>query len=222
MLIFTKIYSRNIVYKNDLIGELCSKLYLPVVYIFKFKEKSFGGYSFMDMNMDVKDLFAKLKKNGKGAEKKPRTSGGITGFFEKNPKMKIIIPVILLVISVAVALTIIFTTGKTTLPTGPATPEDSQKVDILPEEVNFHEEFSDGGGNVFDEIEIANAKVTMITENSDGYYTAIIETKKASYATVQVGDHINGSDWLCEDINENGVKLSCNGKTVELKYNNGK
>ena len=222
MLIFTKIYSRIIVYKNDLMGEVCLKLYLPVVYILKFRENLFGGYSFMDMNMDVKDLFAKLKK-GKSAEKKSSTGGGITGFFEKNPKMKIIIPVILIVISVAVALTIIFTTGKTNIPTGPADiPNEGQKVDILPEDVNFHEEFDKVGGDVFDEVDIANARVTFISQNSEGYYTAVVETKKASFTTLKVGDHINGSDWLVEGIDDNGVELSCNGKKIELKYNNGK
>ena len=41
------------------------------------------------MNMDIKELFAKLKggKSGKGGS-------GFTAFFDKNPKMKIIIPII--------------------------------------------------------------------------------------------------------------------------------
>ena len=65
------------------------------------------------MNMDIKELFAKLKGSKGGG----KSGGGITAFFDKNPKMKIIIPIVLIAISVLVALIIIFTTEKT-LPQG--------------------------------------------------------------------------------------------------------
>lgn len=167
----------------------------------------------MDMNMDVKDLFAKLKKD-KGEKK---VGGGLTGFFEKNPKMKIIIPVVLIAISVIVALIIIFTTGKNDVKDVDSNNfENQQQVQVLPQDVIEHESY-ENGDDVFDEVEIANAKITMIMNNSDGYYTACMVTDHNTFPHLQVGDHINGSSWLVENITDDTVTVSSNDKKIELK-----
>mgnify|MGYP003319652337 CR=1 FL=1 len=56
--------------------------------------------------MDIKDLIAKLK-SGSGKSSTKAGGSSFTAFFDKNPKMKIIIPAVLVAISVLVALVII-------------------------------------------------------------------------------------------------------------------
>lgn len=170
------------------------------------------------MNMDIKDLIAKLKKgksSGTG-----RRSGGLVAFFDKNPKMKIIIPAILLAIAVLASIVIIATTSKN--PIKDNTPVNSNnagdKIDVLPKDVRDLEEIEIGGDNVFDEIDVAHAKITAIMVNSDGYYTATMVTDKQSYPHLQVGDYIGGSSWLVENITDDEVVIALGEKKVEIKY----
>lgn len=167
------------------------------------------------MNMDIKDLIAKLK-GGSGGGKKEGNS--LTAFFDKNPKMKIILPAIVGAISILVALAIIITTNSPDIDTTPVGGGEAQNVDVLPQDVRDLEDIEIEGENVFDEVDIANAKITTIIVNSDGYYTAVMETKTNSYATLQVGDYINGSSWLVEDITDDCVIVALGEKKVEIKY----
>lgn len=170
------------------------------------------------MNMDIKDLFAKLKK-GKGSGGSAKGGSKFLAFFDKNPKMKIIIPVILIVISVLVAGIIIFTTEKNTvgdIPTGGATNGD--KVDVLPEDVRNLEDIELEGDDVFDEVDVSHAKITAIMVNSDGYYTATMVTDTQSFPHLQVGDYIGGSSWLVENITDDAVTITLGEKRVELKF----
>lgn len=167
------------------------------------------------MNMDVKDLIAKLKsKGGKGSSK----SGGssLTAFFDKNPKMKIIIPIVLILISALVSVSIIVTTKTSKVDSTPVNVENGDQVDVLPQGIIVVEEDEVGSENVFDEVAIANAKYTAMIYNSEGYYTAQLETK-SNIITVKVGDYIDGSSWLVEDISEEKVVLSLGDKKVEIK-----
>ena len=167
----------------------------------------------MNWNIDIKDLFAKLKGGRSGGKK----GGGITSFFEKNPKMKIILPVILLVISLAVALVIIFTTGSTDIDTSPvgASGEGAQ-VDILPDDVREIEDIDLNGEDVIGKADLARAKLTTIIVNSEGYYTAVVETESYSYSTLQVGDYL-GDSWLVENIDDTSITLCCDDEKVVLE-----
>ena len=167
------------------------------------------------MNMDIKDLIAKLKGGNSGAKR----GGGITGFFEKNPKMKIIIPAICVGISVLVALVIIITTGTIEIDNSPVGGDSTgTHVDILPQDVREYEDIEVLGDDVFDDVALANAKVTAIIVNSDGYYTATVEADNQSYPHLQVGDYVGTSSWLVEDITDECVIVALGEKKIQLTY----
>ena len=168
------------------------------------------------MNMDIKDLIAKLK-SGSGGNK--RSAGGLTGFFEKNPKMKVVIPAICLGISVLVALVIIFTTGTIEIDESPVGGNNTgSQVDVLPQDVRNYEDIEVLGDDVFDDVALANAKVTAIIVNSDGYYTATVEADNQSYPHLQVGDYVGTSSWLVEDITDECVIVALGEKKIQLTY----
>ncbi len=166
------------------------------------------------MNMDIKDLIAKLKGNGGGNKR----GGGITGFFDKNPKMKIIIPVIVASISVLIALVIIATTNAPKIDTTPVGSGEVQNVDALPQDVRDLEDISVEGEGVFDDVAISNAKITGIYYNQDGYYTATMVTDTKSYPNLQVGDYVDGSSWQVVEINEQCVVVALGEKEVTIKF----
>lgn len=167
------------------------------------------------MNMDIKDLIAKLKGGSDGTKR----GGGLTGFFEKNPKMKVIIPAICLGISVLVAIVIIATTGKIEIEEMPTGGENAgTQVDVLPQSVRDYEDIDLVGDDVFDDVALANAKVTAIIVNSDGYYTATVEAESQSYPHLQVGDYVGSSSWLVEDITDDCVIVALGDKKIQLKY----
>lgn len=169
------------------------------------------------MNMDIKELFAKLKSKGGNGR---RTNGGISSFFAKNPKMKIIIPVIFIVISFLVALVIIIQTGSTKIPDVPASSgEPSSDVEVLPQDIRDAEKL-DGinDAQVFNEAVLAHPKVTAIFYNNDGYYVATVETDNAHYPNLKVGDYVAGSDWLVESITETQVVFTCNEQKITVNF----
>lgn len=170
----------------------------------------------MDMNIDIKDLFAKMKTGG--GKKDARKKGSITTFFEKNPKMKIIIPVVIVVIAVVVAVLIIISGVKTDTDLGEDVTVAGQSVAILPQLERIEGETLAAGVDPFSEDVIANATITGMIYNSDGYRTAIIKTKYASY-TIQVGDYVGSSDWLVEAMTDSSVTFSLGEKTrtIEMK-----
>ncbi len=174
----------------------------------------------MDMNMDVKDLIAKLKKGGgkKGAANK-KGGNPVLAFFDKNPKMKIILPLILLLIAAAVAVAFIVTGAKTDVDVNTdAGKPQGEAVDVMPMLERPIGEALEDGANPFDEDAIANAKLKGTMYNSNGYWTALVETKTHSYV-LQVGDYVSNSDWLVEEINDNSITFSMGDKkrTVEIK-----
>lgn len=170
------------------------------------------------MNMDIKDIIAKLKaKSGGGS----RNSGGVAAFFEKNPKMKIIIPAIFLAISLLVSVIIIIKTGKTKIPDVPvdSSGASQNQVEVLPEEIREAEKL-DGINDaaVFNQAVLAHPKVTAIIYNNEGYYTATVETDNAHYPNLSVGQYVAGSDWLVESITADRVVFSCNGQEITVTY----
>lgn len=168
----------------------------------------------MDMNMNVKDVIAKLKS---GKKKDARGGSAITKFFEKNPKMKIIIPAIILLISVAVAIAIIISGVTADTELAPEVSVAGQSVEVLPQLERTTAPIGEGV-DPFSEDVIANATLTGIVYNSAGYRTAIVNTQYASYV-LQAGDYVSTSSWLVEDITDNSITFSLDGKTrtVEMK-----
>lgn len=170
----------------------------------------------MNMNMDIKDLIAKLK-SGSGKSSTKAGGSSFTAFFDKNPKMKIIIPAVLVAISVLVALVIIISTNSPEIDTTPVGGGEAQNVDVLPQDVRDLEDIEIEGGNVFDEVDLAEARVGAILYNQEGYYTASLETKaKPDGVTIKVGDYIGS--WLVKDITDDEVIFALGEKKVEIKY----
>lgn len=172
----------------------------------------------MDMNIDIKDLIAKVKS--KSGKKDARKGNSLTKFFEKNPKMKIILPAVIVAIALAVAVIIIISGVNTDTELGEDVTVAGQSVAVLPQlERNESETLADGV-DPFAEDVIANAKITGIVDNSDGYKTAILKTEYASYI-VQAGDYVGGSEWLVESITDTEVTCSIGEKvrTIQFKEN---
>ncbi|MEG0545865.1 MAG: hypothetical protein RR552_01630 [Oscillospiraceae bacterium] len=171
----------------------------------------------MDMNMDMKDIVAKLKNIGKGSDS--RKGSSFTAFFEKNPKMKIIIPVLFIILAVAIAGVIIFTGFNTDSDLAVSSGTPNVSVDILPDTVNEKEGVTLAeGADPFSEDVIAKAKLVGILQNANGYRTAIVATEYATY-TLQVGDYVNKSTWLVEKITDTSITFSLGDKsrTIEMK-----
>lgn len=171
----------------------------------------------MDMNMDLKDVFAKLKNAGKN--KDSRKSSAITTFFEKNQKMKIIIPALFITLSIAITAVIIFSgvNADTDLSVGGG--EANVAVDILPETINKKEGVTLAeGADPFTEDVIAKAQLKGTLNNANGYRTAIVVTEYATY-TLQVGDYVSKTEWLVEKITDASITFTLGDKsrTIELK-----
>lgn len=168
----------------------------------------------MDKNMDIKDLFAKLKAGGK---KDARKGSSVTAFFEKNPKMKIILPALFIIIAVIVAIIIIASGAKTDVELNEGNDVAGQAVAVLPEIERTESVTVASGVDPFAEDVIANAKVTGMVYNSDGYWTAIVQTPYASY-NLQVGDYVGNSEWLVESITASTVTFSLGEKTRTIEF----
>ncbi|MGN0571598.1 MAG: hypothetical protein ACI4K9_05415 [Candidatus Fimenecus sp.] len=174
----------------------------------------------MDMNIDVKDLLAKLKG---GQKKDARAGSSFVQFFEKNPKMKIIIPAIFLIIAAVVAAVFIVSGLKTETDVDPNIQAAGISVDVLPMIERSEGVSLADGVDPFAEDVIANAKLTGIFYNSDGFRTAILQTEYASYI-VQVGDYVGDSTWLVEEITDSDATFSTGEKvrTISLTGTSGK
>ncbi len=170
----------------------------------------------MDKNMDIKDLFAKLKSGG--SKKDARKGSAVTAFFDKNPKMKIILPALVVMIAVIVAVLIIISGATTDTELDEGNNVAGQAVAVLPEIERKEGEAVSEGIDPFAEDVIANAKITGMVYNSDGYWTAIVQTPYASY-NLQVGDYVGSSEWLVESITDSSVTFSLGEKTrtIEMK-----
>lgn len=168
----------------------------------------------MDKNMDIKDLFAKLKAGG--GKKDARKGSALTAFFEKNPKMKIILPALVIMIAVVVAALIILSGATTDTELEEGNEVAGQAVAVLPEIERTESATAAEGVDPFAEDVIANAKITGMVYNSDGYWTAIVQTPYASY-NLQVGDYVGKSEWLVEAIDDSSVTFSLGEKTRKVQ-----
>ncbi len=167
-------------------------------------------------DMDVKDLFKKFKSGG--GKKDARKGSSVTAFFDKNPKMKIILPALFVLIAVVVAVIIILSGPKSDTELDESATVAGQAVAVLPEIERTQDETVAENVDPFAEDVIANAKLTGLIYNSDGYWTAVVQTQYASY-TLQVGDYVGSSQWLVEAITDSSVTFSLGEKTrtIEMK-----
>lgn len=164
----------------------------------------------LDKNMDVKDLFKNLKS--KGGKKDGRKSGGLNAFFEKNPKMKIILPAVVVLIAVAVAV-IIIVTGVTTDTTVDDTAVAGQSVMVLPQAVRNETETLAEGADPFSEDAISNGKITVMGYNSDGVRTAVVQNQYGTSYLLEVGSRVGDSEWYVDSIDDTSVTFSMGEKT---------
>ena len=174
----------------------------------------------MDMNMDIKDVLAKFKKKGDGKGAKGKKGGNpFVAFFENNPKMKIILPLILLLIAATVAVVFIVSGVKTDADVTQKPGQlQGEAVNVMPMLERPKGDALVDGANPFDEDAIANARLKGTLYNPNGYYTAIVETKTHSYI-LQTGDYVANSDWLVDKIKKDSVTFSMGDKTrvIEMK-----
>ncbi len=147
----------------------------------------------------------------------------IEEFFQKNPLMKIIVPVIGFLIIVAIFLIIVFgdkvITEDPTADVGTQTP-NSNVVEVLP-----------GDNTITDEkvLEIINddplaadilstAKYKGFVSGSSGLKTALIQIgTKNDFLVLAVGETIGESSWEVIEINEDYVLVKAGNATKKLK-----
>lgn len=160
-------------------------------------------------NIDLKDLFK--KKSGAAKLNDTKSGNSLTKFFEKNPKMKLIIPIILILIAAGVATGIIIMNSAVDTDVKDPPSVSAKSVEVLPIAEGRTQEAVPQNANPFSEDVIANAKLRGILYNSNGYRTAIVETEYAAY-TVQVGDYVGSSEWLTSDITDTTVTFTLGDK----------
>ena len=166
----------------------------------------------------------KFGKKGEGSvtKAKPDIALKITNFFDKNPLMKIIIPVILFIILVAVILFIILG-DSILLQDNDALPEDvtanSNQVEVIP------------GNNVIkDKVVIdlidsdplspdilASAKYTGYVTGSSGLKTALIQIGSENDSLVlAIGETVGESDWELIEIAKDYVVFKADETTKKI------
>ncbi len=159
--------------------------------------------------------------------KKPKQPSNILPkieeFFQKNPIMKIIIPVIAFIIIVSVFLLIVFGDNVFTdddKPDSGTVAPDSNVVEVLP-----------GNNEITDDkiIEIINddplspdilssAKYTGYVSGSSGLKTALIEigTEKKDVLVLSIGETIGDSSWEITEIQKDYVLFKAGKITKKL------
>lgn len=163
------------------------------------------------MNIDLKELIAKITGKNKGGTPKKVKDSALAKFFEKNPQMKIVIVIIALIVAIAVALTIIisYKSSKPDIDTN-VTANENAAVDILPQIERDIGETADGN-DPFNENALNAAKLTGIYDFY-GYKTATLQTSTKSY-TVREGDALGGSDWIVSEITDTSITITLGEKT---------
>ena len=148
----------------------------------------------------------KFTKKEKQAGEKSAITLKVTQFFEKNPFMKVLIPVIVFLIIVAIFLLVIFGDGILMNKDDPATDDtstQSNEVQVIP------------GNNIIKDKEIVNlidddplspdilasAKYTGSVVGSSGLKTALIQIgSEGDTLTLCIGETIGDSNWELREI----------------------
>ncbi|NLA76516.1 MAG: hypothetical protein GX851_01570 [Clostridiales bacterium] len=165
------------------------------------------------MALDMKSLKSKLggaggstDEPGGSAEKKP---GQIMDFFDKNPAMKIAVPVLLVVLVVGVIALILLKTGgggeATT--TGGAVPPGGSVVVVLPQDADLEAQETMPTGDARDPFIESNylseAKVTAIIAGR----SANIVLNGGTSITCHLNDYIQSSSWQVVSITSDTVTI---------------
>ena len=165
------------------------------------------------------------RKGGNKKEPKPQVNilPKIEEFFQKNPIMKIIVPVIGFLIIVAIFLIIVFgdkvITEDPTTDTGTQNP-NSNVVEVLPGDNNITDE------KVLDIINsdplsadiLSTAKYKGYVSGSSGLKTALIQIgTKNDFLILAVGETVGDSSWEVIEINEDYVLFKAGNATKKLK-----
>ena len=167
----------------------------------------------------------KLTKKEKQSGSKDGITLKIADFFEKNPIMKIVIPVVLFLILVAIFLIVVFGDGILTDdatsddPSGVGTTPQSNEVQILPE------------SNIIKDKEIAEliesdpispdilsaASYTGSVVGSSGLRTALIHIgSEGDTLVLSVGETIGDSDWELKEITSDYVIFKAGKLTKKI------
>lgn len=173
------------------------------------------------MALELPKLGKKGDSSG-GGKAKPDIVLKITNFFDKNPMMKIIIPVILFVILVAVILFVILgdqilLQDNSELP--PDVTANSNQVEVIP------------GNNVIKDKVIvdlidadplspdilSSAKYTGYVSGSSGLKTALIQIGSQNDSLVlAVGETVGDSDWELIEITKDYVVFKAGETTKKI------
>ncbi|NMP37865.1 MAG: hypothetical protein GX051_07040 [Clostridiales bacterium] len=170
------------------------------------------------MALDMKSLKSKLGGAGKGAagvedigaEKKPNP---FMEFLNKNPAMKIAVPVLLVVLVVGVIALILLKTGSggTSTTTTPVPPGGSV-VAVLPQQGDLEVQQTMPTGDARDPFLESNylsgAKVTAIIKG----FSANIVFNGGSEMQYHLNEYIQSSSWQVVSITADSVTLEC--KTI--------
>ncbi len=178
--------------------------------------------------MALEGLNEKLKSLGKkeaGSNKKG--SGKLGQFFEKNPTMKYLIPVMIFIISIAVFLAFVFGDGSlnkqlSPLPTEGFAPTDDTAV-VLPNDSIIVGSTDPNLSALIQrdpssEQILARAKYTgCVIVASSSHRLAIINNGGVEYR-LSVGDTLGDSAWQVNEITESAVTFVTGGSTKVLKF----
>ena len=166
---------------------------------------------------------------GKGKEKKPKAAAKpkndiglkIVEFFEKNPLMKIIIPVILLVIIVAVLAIVIFSDGVIT--------GDPDDVDVSIDDSQAVEVWN-GESDILKDKELvklieddplspdilSTAKYTGYIVGSSGLKTAQVEIGSGDTLVLTLGETVGDSEWEVTEITKSYIVFKAGELTKKI------
>lgn len=164
----------------------------------------------------------KFTKKEKSSTGKPDITLQIAQFFEKNPIMKIVIPVILFLILVAIFLFVVFGDGILTEKDNTDTNDtsvQSNEVQVIP------------GNNIIKDKEftelidkdplspdiLASAAYTGSVSGSSGLKTALIQVgSQGDMLVLTVGETIGESDWELKEISSDYVIFKAGKLTKKL------
>ena len=174
------------------------------------------------LNEKLKNL-GKKKPDASGAPARSR-SGGVTEFFNKNPFMKFVIPVVLFVLISAVFLIAVFGDG-VIMNGGDDVTQSGAEGSTSVAEVVPQAEIVDGttdayiagliANDPFSEDILASAHYKGAVIYSTGLRTAIVENGGVVY-TLNVGDKIGTSAWAVVEITENNITFSSGSVTKTI------
>lgn len=170
-----------------------------------------------------------LTKKG-NKEKKPAGGGQkndaflkIVQFFEKNPFLKILIPVLLFIILAAIFFFVVFgdgvlTKGETDSGNASVNTDVTNEVDVLPYDNKVK------NTDILDLIKrdplspdiLASAKYTGYISGSSGLKIALVEIGGGDKLVLALGDTVDESEWEVSEIAKDYVVFKAGSQTKKI------